>query len=347
MNRWLVLALVGGLGGLLYLLAPMLTPFVGGALVAYLADPWVDRLERVGLRRLPAVILVFSFIVLLFVSLLLLVLPVLAEQVGGFIDDLPAFFRWLQKHFGVKVRLGNLEQVAATLSAYWQKVGGDAAAVLESLTHSGAVIVSWVLNLALIPVVVFYLLRDWNVMLGHIRGLLPRRWVPGTARLVGEVDGVLSAVFRGQFMVMIALGAIYSLGLWLIGLKQGLLIGLIAGLVSFIPYAGAMAGVTLAAIAALAQYGEFSSVISVLVVFGVGHLLEGMWLTPWLIGHRIGLHPVAVIFAVLAGGQLFGFLGVLLALPLAAVVMVLLRHIHGLYKDSDWYGIGSAPPDGE
>ncbi len=346
MNKWLIVGAIAGFGGLVYLLAPMLTPFVAGALVAYLADPLVERLENLGLKRLPAAILVFALIVLLLVLILLLALPVLAEQIGGFIDDLPAFFRWFQstaipwihKHLGLRIRLANLEQVSAMISAHWQQVGGNATAVLASLTRSGAAIVSWLLNLALVPVVVFYLLRDWNVMIRQVRDLLPLRWAPVVAGLAAEANEVLSAVFRGQFMVMVALGAIYSIGLWLVGLNQGLLIGIIAGLISFIPYAGAISGVLLASIAALGQFGDFPPVGSVLIVFGIGHVLEGMWLTPWLIGNRIGLHPVAVIFAVLAGGQLFGFLGVLLALPLASVAMVLLRHIHGVYKESDLYG---------
>lgn len=348
MNKWLALALAGGLGGLVYLLAPMLTPFVAGALVAYLADPLVDRLERLGLKRLPAASLVFGLVILLVALALLLLIPLLTEQVGGFIDSLPAFFRWFQakaapwlhKHLGLRVKMANLEQAAAMISAHWQEAGGggDWAGTLASLTHSGAVVVSWLLNLALVPVVAFYLLRDWDLLIAEVRNLLPRRWAPAVSKLAAEADEVLSAVFRGQFMVMMALGGIYSLGLELAGLNQGFLIGLIAGLISFIPYAGALSGVLLASIAALAQFGELEPVASVLLVFAAGHLLEGMWLTPWLIGNRIGLHPVAVIFAVLAGGQLFGFLGVLLALPLASVCMVLLRHVHDLYKESDWYG---------
>jgi predicted PurR-regulated permease PerM len=352
MNQWLGLAAIAGLGGLIYLLAPMLTPFVAGALAAYLANPLVDRLQRLGLKRLPAAALVFFLLILLLVLILLLAVPVLAEQVGGFIDGLPAFFRWFQgkaepwlhKYLGVHVRAKNLEQAATLIGAYWREsAGGDAGAVLESLTRSGAAIVSWALNLALTPVVVFYLLRDWNLLVRRVRGLLPLRWAPVLVKLAAESDEVLSAVFRGQFMVMAVLSGIYSVGLWLAGLQQGLLLGLIAGLISFIPYAGAVCGVLLASIAALAQFGDFSPVLPVLAVFGAGHLLEGVWLTPWLIGNRIGLHPVALIFAVLAGGQLFGFLGVLLALPLASVAMVLLRHAHFLYKESDWYGNPAAP----
>lgn len=346
MNKYLIVAGVAGFGGLIYLLAPILTPFVAGALVAYLADPLADRLENLGLKRLTAVIAVFAFIVVIIGLMLFLVVPLLEDQITRFIDELPAYSRWfqatvipwIQKHLGIRLRIVNLEQMAGMISSHWQQAGGVATTVLSSLSHSGAVLIAWLINLALIPVVVFYLLRDWDVMVRRIHDLLPLRWAPVAARLAAEADEVLSAVFRGQIMVMIALGTLYSVGLWLVGLNLGLLIGLFAGLISFIPYAGSITGVVLASIVALAQFGELWPVVSVLMVFGVGQMLEGMWLTPWLIGNRIGLHPVAVIFAVLAGGQLFGFLGVMLALPIASVAMVLLRHAHGLYKESDLYG---------
>jgi predicted PurR-regulated permease PerM len=346
MNKYLILAGIVCVGGLIYLLAPILTPFVAGALIAYLADPLADRLENLGLRRLTAVVVVFSLIILIIGSMLLLVVPLLEDQITRFIDELPAYSRWfqatvapwMQKHLGIRLRVMNLEQMAGMISSHWQQAGGVATTMLSSLSHSGAVLIAWLINLALIPVVVFYLLRDWDVMVQKIHDLLPLRWAPVASGLAAEVDEVLGAVFRGQIMVMIALGTIYSIGLWLVGLNLGLLIGLFAGLISFIPYAGSITGIVLASTVALAQFGELWPVVSVLMVFGVGQMMEGMWLTPWLIGNRIGLHPVAVIFAVLAGGQLFGFLGVMLALPLASVVMVLLRHAHGLYKESDLYG---------
>lgn len=350
MNQCLMIAGLALAGGLIYLLAPVLTPFVAGALLAYLGDPLADRLESRGLTRLSAVIVVFGLMVFAVGLLLLLVIPVMAEQLSNLIDALPAYFRWfqniaapwIQKQFGIRLRLSNLEQLAGMLSSHWQQAGGVASAVFASLTHSGAVVISWLLNLVLIPVVVFYLLRDWDELVRRVHDLLPRSWAGRIGRLAAEADQVLSAVFRGQLMVMLALGGIYSLGLWLVGLNLGLLVGMLAGLISFIPYAGSISGVLIASIMAFVQFGELHSVLWVLAVFGVGQTLEGMWLTPWLIGDRIGLHPVAVIFAVLAGGQLFGFLGVMLALPLASVIMVLLRHIHDLYKESDLYG-GTCP----
>jgi predicted PurR-regulated permease PerM len=346
MNKCLTVAGIAALGALIYLLAPMLTPFVAGALIAYLADPLADRLESLGFKRLAAVLVVFALIILIVGLILLLVIPLLEEQITDFIDQLPVYSRWfqatvvpwVQKHLGIRIRLVNLEQMVGMLSAHWQQAGGAAAVVLSYLSSSGAVVVSWLINLALIPVVVFYMLRDWDVMIRHIRDLLPLRWLADVEKLASEADEVLGAVFRGQFMVMIALGTIYSFGLWLVGLNLGLLIGMFAGLISFIPYAGSIVGLVIASLAAFAQFGGFGPVVWVWIVFATGQMLEGMWLTPWLVGNSIGLHPVAVIFAVLAGGQLFGFLGILLALPVASVVMVLLRHVRTVYKGSDLYG---------
>lgn len=345
LNKYMAVAGILAAGWLIYLLAPILMPFVAGALIAYLSDPLADRLESLGLKRQNAVIVVFAVIIFAIGLVLLLVIPMLEEQISRFIDHLPAYSRWfratiipwLQKHLGIRIRFVDLEQLAGILSGHWQQAGGVAAAVLSSLSHSGVLVISWLMNLVLIPVVIFYLLRDWDVIVSRIHELLPRRWAPVVTTLAAESDEVLSAVFRGQLAVMAALGMIYSVGLWLAGLDLALLIGVFSGLISFIPYAGSISGVMAASIAALAQFGDLWSVVPVLVVFGVGQMLEGVWLTPWLVGNKIGLHPVAVIFAVLAGGQLFGFLGVLLALPVASVIMVLMRHIHGLYKMSDLY----------
>jgi predicted PurR-regulated permease PerM len=346
LNKCMAVAGILAVGWLIYLLMPILTPFVAGALIAYLSDPLADRLEALGLKRQNAVIVVFAVIVLVIGLVLLLIIPMLEEQISRFIDNLPAYTRWfktsvvpwVQKHLGVRIKFVDLEQVAGVLSGHWQQAGGVATTVLSSLSHSGAVVISWLMNLVLIPVVIFYLLRDWDDIVARVHDLLPRRWAPVVVILAEESDEVLSAVFRGQFAVMAALGTIYSIGLWLAGLDLALLIGMFSGLISFIPYAGSISGVVAASIAALAQFGDLWSIVPVLAVFGVGQMLEGVWLTPWLIGNKIGLHPVAVIFAVLAGGQLFGFLGVLLALPVASVIMVMIRHIHGFYKMSDLYG---------
>ncbi len=168
--------------------------------------------------------------------------------------------------------------------------------------------------------------------------MIPRRYAPTVAKLARESDRVLAAFLRGQFYVMLALGLVYSIGLAMIGLELALLIGMLAGLISFVPYLGAAIGIILACLAAIVQFQDVMYLLPVAAVFAVGQALESMLLTPLLVGDQVGLHPVAVIFAVLAGGQLFGFMGVLLALPVASVIMVILRHIHDLYRDSQFYG---------
>lgn len=349
---WLILVAAAGLGWLIYLLVPILTPFVTGAALAYLSDPIADRLERLRLPRTAAVIIVFLLLSVAIGLFLFLLVPALEAQLDRFFDNLPQLLRWiktrvipwLHMEFGIEIPLRSLEDITALLSRHWDSAGGTASYVLRSLSRSGLAVVGWLANLVLIPVVTFYLLRDWDTLVAHLHRLMPQRYAGTAAKLVTEADAVLSAFMRGQLTVMLALGIIYATGLWLVGLDLAFLIGLLAGMVSFIPYAGTLVGITAASIAALVQFGDASSLLPVLAVFGVGQAAEGMLLTPLLVGERVGLHPVAVIFSVLAGGQLFGFLGVLLALPIASVVMVLLRHVHELYKDSAFYGRPRIPP---
>ncbi len=343
---WLLIPL--GLGGLIYLLAPILTPFVVGALLAYLADPLADRLEAWKLSRTQAVIVVFLVLTLAMTAVLLVLIPALEKQVSRFLEDLPhylawiktALIPWLESRLGVDIAEYDPADFIELLTRNWQRAGGIAATVAGSITRSGAAILGWLLNLLLVPVVTFYLLRDWDRMVANIADLLPRHILPTAAWLARESDEVLSAFMRGQLSVMLALGAIYSIGLWLVGLDTALVIGMIAGLISFIPYLGTFVGIVLGVLAVLVQFQDVWHVGLVLAVFGVGQLLEGMVLTPLLVGNKIGLHPVMVIFAVMAGGHLFGFLGVLLALPVASVVMVLLRYVHDLYKESALYEEG-------
>ena len=197
----------------------------------------------------------------------------------------------------------------------------------------------WLINMMLIPVITFYLLRDWDRLVAYVRELLPRNIEPKIAMLAKESDEMLGAFLRGQMLVMLGLGTIYSIGLAIIGVDFALLIGMIAGIISFIPYMGLFVGIAIASVAALVETQSFMMVFWVFVVFGVAQMIEGMFLTPLLVGDRIGLHPVAVIFAVLAGGQLFGFFGILLALPVFAVLAVLLRHAHDSYLESQIYRI--------
>jgi predicted PurR-regulated permease PerM len=333
------------IGWLLYLLAPVLTPFLFSALLAYLGDPIVDRLEAWKFSRTMAVVTVFLTIILSLLILLLFLVPLLEGQVRHLIQRLPAYLDWFQAKalpwlrdgLGIDPGLIDLSKLRTELLQYVDKVGGLAAGLVYSITKSSTVVLSWLINLLLIPVVTFYLLRDWDILVARIQGLLPRRIEPIVVNLVKESNEVLGAFLRGQFLVMVALGTIYSLGLAVIGLDFASLIGMLAGLLSFIPYLGFIVGVTSAGIASLLQFYDLIHLLLVIVVFGIGQVIESMLLTPKLVGDCIGLHPVAVIFAMLAGGHLFGFFGILLALPAAAVIMVLLRHTHDEYLRSVFY----------
>ncbi len=354
--RWLVLT--GALGLVLYLLGPVLTPFAISALLAWLGDPLVGRCERRGMRRTVAVILVFALTSMMLLLAVLIAVPLLERQIGTFIGNVPRYLQWVQG-----VALPWLEQKTGTtlavyfdpaqwgdlLVAHWQQAGGVASSLIGGLSKSGLAIATWISTLLLVPVVTFYFLRDWPVLMGRVRELVPRPLEPTVVRLAQQSDEVLGAFLRGQVSVMLVLGAIYAFGLSLVGIDLAFLIGMGAGLLSFVPYLGAFLGVAAGLIAALVQHGDWLHVALVLLVFGVGQILESFVLTPWMVGDRIGLHPVAVIFAIMVGGQLFGFLGVLLALPVAAVAMVLLRYAHTRYLQSEWYGTGpslpgSAPP---
>jgi predicted PurR-regulated permease PerM len=351
-HKWQLLALTCLIGGLVYLLAPVLTPFAAAALFAYLGDPLVDRLEKRKLSRGTAVGIVFLLMILAAVGTVLLLVPMLRGQIVAFGEKLPAFVQWgqtvalpwIEAQTGFSLDHLKTEDFVTLAKQYWQEAGQAAASVFAQLSRSSLAVLGFLATLALIPVVTFYLLRDWDLMVARVRQLLPRQVEPTVTRLAGEADAVLGGFLRGQLSVMLSLGAIYSLGLWLVGIDLALLIGMLAGLVSFVPYLGMVIGLGAALIAALVQHGDLLHVALVCLVFGGGQMLESFLLTPWLVGDKIGMHPVAVIFAIMAGGQLFGFLGILLALPVAAVVMVVLRWLHARYTESSLYaGDGRSP----
>jgi len=334
----LQLALIALGGWLVYLLAPVLTPFLVSGLLAYLGNPVVSRLERWHLPRVLAVALVFLLFLVIIVVLLFFLIPALQGQIVSFTAKVPAYLDWLQQTgipqlqalLGVDLGI-DMASMRQTLLDHWRELSNGAGAFFVYLTRSGLSVIGWLANLLLIPVVVFYLLLDWDALLERVLALVPRRnrqWVAGLAR---EGDEVLGSFLRGQLLVMLALATVYSVGLTLVGLDLALPIGVLAGLVSFVPYLGFITGLLSAGIAAYLQFHDALSLLWVAGVFLTGQVLESLWLTPRLVGDRIGLHPVAVIFAVMAGGQLFGFTGVLLALPAAAVLKVWLRHLHEFY----------------
>ena len=344
-QKWLVFGSIVFTGWLLYLLAPVLTPFLIAALLSYLGDPLVDRLERYKLSRTLSVIIVFACMVVIGLALLLILIPLIERQLVAFVRSFPEFINWIQTTalpklaaiFNFDPGLINLDQLKQAAVENWKNIGNIAGRALMQITQSGQVVLVWLSYLLLIPVVTFYLLRDWDHLLANIKALIPRNHVQLISTLAVDCDHVLAEFMHGQLLVMLGQGIIYTLGLWLAGIEFALLIGMLAGLVSFVPYLGFFVGISAAIIAALVQFNDVLHLVYVLLVFGTGQAIEGMVLSPWLVGEKIGLHPVAVIFAVLAGGTLFGFFGVLLALPVAAIVVVLLRYLHRQYLESDLY----------
>lgn len=343
-RRLLISAAVAGAVVLVYLLGPVLTPFFGAALLAYIADPLVGRMQRV-VPRTWATALVFLALSLLALLALLFAIPALQRQLASLLEQLPRFLDWLEKtllpwlhtKLALPPDVMSLSSVRSWMKDNWTQAGSYAAHGLGQLLSSGFGLIGILVNLVLVPVVTFYLLRDWPQLLGQIDSLLPRRWQPPVRQFATEANRVLGGFLHGQLLVMLTQGLFYAVALSLVGLDQALLIGFTAGMVTFVPYLGGVIGISLAAIAGLVQFGDTPHLIAIGGVFAAGQLLESLVLTPLLVGDRLGLHPVAVIFAVLAGGELFGFFGVLLALPVSAVLLVLLRHARERYQNSAWY----------
>ncbi|MFC3816856.1 AI-2E family transporter [Lysobacter sp. GCM10012299] len=351
--QWTALGL--GVCWVVWLLAPILSPFAFALILAWLGDPLVDRIERAGRSRNTAVALVFTMMALVVLAGMLVLVPLLERQITTLISSLPKYREWLmmtalpwvERRTGFEITDSlDFSHFAQLVRENWDQAGGIATTMLGYLSRSGSAVLAMVANIALLPVIAFFFLRDWDLLVERVASLIPRKHLPTVERLARESSDVLGAFLRGQLLVMLVLGVMYGLGLWAVGLDLGILIGLIAGLLTFVPYLGPASGIILGVIAALVQYGDWQHVAGVLAVFGVGQVIESYVLTPKFVGDRIGLHPVAVIFAVLAGGQLFGFLGMLLALPVAAVVNVLLRYAQERYRHSRLYvGAPDSPAD--
>jgi predicted PurR-regulated permease PerM len=346
-RRWHWLLVAAATGVLVWLLRPVLTPFAISIFFGYLGDPLVDWLETKRMSRTFAVFVVFFVMTALLALVVFLLLPLLGAQIGHFIDQMPAYAAWVRGtalpwidrythiDFAPYFDPGELSKM---LREHWAETGGVAATVFGGLSRSSLFVFELLTNIFLVPVLSFYFLRDWDVMVSQVRTLLPRPVEPTVARLARRSDEMLGGFLRGQLLVMLVLAIIYTLGLRLIGIDLALLIGLFAGLVSFVPYLGVMTGLTISLVAALVQFGDGAHVLMVLGMFAMVQMIEAFVLTPVLVGDRIGMHPVGVIFAIMAGGALFGFLGVLLALPFSAIAMVLLRYGHERYTASAMYG---------
>lgn len=337
-----------------YLLKAALLPFVAGAAVAYFLDPVADWLERHGLSRLVATILITFLFLIVVTGILLLLIPALQAEIVGFLGRVPAYAK------AIALRLEPfLNQAAAILpKSQVQKLTDGASGmfssvlvwifdVLRGVLSGGAALIN-ILSLAVIaPVVAFYLLRDWDGIIANVNGLLPRRHAATITHLAREADTVLAGFVRGQATVCAALGTFYAIGLSLAGLDLGLLVGLGAGLISFIPYVGTILGFLVSMGLAFAQFSDTLHIALTAGVFVLGQFLEGNFLSPWLVGNRVGLHPVWMIFALLSGGTLFGFVGILMAVPVAAVLGVLVRFSLNRYRNSHFYhgNIATSLPD--
>ncbi|HLX30650.1 MAG TPA: AI-2E family transporter [Casimicrobiaceae bacterium] len=325
-------------------LGPVLTPFLVGAILAYLGTPVVARAERRGMPRSLAALFVILFIALLLAALFLVLIPLVQSEVVSITRRLPDLFAqftdrvapFLQDKFGIAVSL-DFESIRTFIADNAQELRGLSGRLLSGVRAGSAIVLSVLVNVALIPVVMFYLLRDWNMILARIDDLLPRRWGPKVRGIAHEVDRVLAEFLHGQLLVMLALAAYYSAGLAIARLDHALAIGILTGLLVFIPYVGFGLGFLLGMTAAILEFHGWPGFFAVLAVYGIGQLLESYVLVPFLVGDRIGLHPLAVIFALLAFGELFGFAGVLMALPVSAMLLVGLRHLRRAYVRSPVY----------
>ena len=333
--NWLIAIALAG--WLLYLLAPILTPFVASALFAYLGDPLADRLQRLRLPRSLTVVVVFVLTIALLALLVLLVGPLVQQQIAALVTALPDIARSLEEVWLPK--LAPLLDVdpdsglgfGAFLSRYSEMAGEWGSMLLASVSRGGSALATAVISLFLIPILTFYLLRDWDAIVVRLGSLVPESQQAEVFALAQEIDRVLGAFLRGQLLVMLALALMYSLGLSLAGVDYAIAIGVVAGLVSFVPYLGLVFGLGLAAMTVLLEPAPLWPLLGVVATFTVAQFLEAAVLTPKLVGDQIGLHPVIVIFAVAAGGQLFGLFGILLALPAAAVLSVLTQFAYRRY----------------
>jgi predicted PurR-regulated permease PerM len=339
---WLAIALTTG--GLLYALSPILAPFLAGAILAYVLNPLVARLTGKRVGRTFAVVLVLLLALVALVALLLVILPLFYKELRMLAERLPGFINWLNQsaapwlaqHLGIVVQF-DLETLKQMAGGALDNKQGLLSKLLGSAHIGGLVLAGIFVNLLLIPVVLFFLLRDWNAIVARVDGFVPRHLHARTRLIFGEIDAVLAEFLRGQMLVMLVMSVYYVSALWLARLEFALPIGLITGLLVFVPFVGSATGFVLATLAAFLQFGNLADVAWVWLAIGIGQVLEGMVVTPLLVGERIGLHPVAVIFALLAFGQIFGFFGVLLALPASAALLVALRHLKAAYLAGPLY----------
>ena len=330
-------ALVHWLGG-------ALTPFLFGAVLAYLGQPIVRRCERLRMSRVVGTLVAVAVMGVLILCLLLVIVPLVEAEVAQLMRRLPELADqltaraapWLRETFGIELRF-DFNAVRQLVAENADSAKALSLSMLSGVKSGGLIMISVLVNAALTPVVMFYLLRDWNSIARRIGGLVPRRWEALVQTLARDIDHVLSEFLHGQMMVMASLAAYYAIALWIAGLQYAVPIGILTGLLVFVPYVGFGIGFLLGTLAALLQWNGLPGFAAILAVYGVGQLLENYALIPGLVGKRIGLHPLAVIFALMAFAELFGFAGVLMALPVSAVLLVGLRHLRATYLESPLY----------
>ena len=327
-----------------YVLRSVLLPFVAGIVIGYLLNPLAARLEKKGVNRTLATVLVMLLVIIIAVPAVVLLINMIDSQVSTFISAVPSYVSSLVKKF--EPLLIKLQEEFPSLQAdkikdYLRsnmannlKLFGS---LIKSLVSGGMALINLISLLLITPVVAFYMLRDWDNFIAKIRGLLPRKYKKTIELQAKEIDHTLAGFIRGQVSVCIILGTFYAVGLHLCGLDLGLMVGFLAGLISFIPYVGSISGFIMSMALAVAQFNTWPPFVAVIAVFLVGQFLEGNFLTPKLVGENVGLHPVWVMFALLAGGVLLGFLGLMIAVPVAAVIGVLIRHAIENYKNSNLY----------
>jgi predicted PurR-regulated permease PerM len=336
---WLAVAAIAC--ALIYFLSPILAPFLAAAVLAYIVNPLVARMSR-RLPRTLAASIGLALIAGVILVLLLVLMPLVSKQIKTIATQFPQFIDWIklnlgplmQQHFGVEL---DTALVKEWLAQHATEVQGFAVQLLPTLKSGGLALLGLVGNLVLTPLVLFYFMRDWDAMIARAAELIPRHWNLTIGSLLKEIDAVLGEFLRGQLLVMLLMAIFYTVALWFVGLDYALSVGLLAGCLTFVPYLGVISGALLATLTGVLQFGDLTHLVWIWVVFVIGNVLEGSVFVPWLVGDRIGLHPVAVIFALLAFGQLFGFTGILMALPASAALLVWLRHVRIRYIASGMY----------
>ena len=346
LKYWGIAAAV--LAVMLWFLGDVLLPFVLGSAIAYFLDPLADRLERAGLSRAGATATITVAAILIFVVLALAVVPALVKQTTQLIDTAPQLFRNLQTflstHFPEQMTEGNpVRETLASLGDTVKERGGE---LVNTVLTSAASVINILMLFVIVPVVAVYMLLDWDNMVARVDDLLPRDHAPVIRHLARGIDDTLAGFIRGMGSVCLILGAYYALALWLVGLNFGLVVGVIAGMLTFIPYVGAIVGGALAIGLALFQFwGDWVWIAAVAGIFFFGQFLEGNFLPPKLVGESVGLHPVWLILALSVFGSIFGFIGMLVAVPVAAAIGVVMRFVVDQYKESRLYTGLSRDPD--